>query len=196
MVGLRTSYFAGDLPISHVRFRLRQACEDAHQRLEAGLGVVEQLSGPERAGLVSRYRAFHEAAESAMAPWLVNVPGLEFEARQRAPLFSGMSGGNAATIPTLRSRSEALGFLYVTEGSTLGGRLILRELADRGTSLEGLGFLDPYRAETGARWRSFLAVLECEVGESANRLDEAIAGASKGFAFAEECLRERDLCER
>jgi heme oxygenase len=139
------------------------------------------------------YQRLHRAAERAMQPWLSTLAGLDFAARCRTPLFGAAAvGAPMMDHPVLGSRSEALGLLYVMEGSTLGGRMIVRSLAERGVDVTGLRFLDPYGAETGARWRGFLAVLEREVGEEHGRFNDAARGASKGFRLAEECLRERE----
>jgi heme oxygenase len=83
--------------------------------------------------------------------------------------------------------AEALGALYVLEGSSLGGRVILKELKRRDVSLAGLGFLDPYGADTSRRWQSFLAILEREITSCEQKAD-AVKGALDTFAFARLCL--------
>jgi heme oxygenase len=91
--------------------------------------------------------------------------------------------------PDIHTRAEALGAFYVLEGSSLGGRVILKELKSRGASLTGLGFLDPYGPDTGQRWRSFLVILERELNSCEQKAD-AVKGALNTFAFANACLRE------
>lgn len=76
---------------------------------------------------------------------------------------------------------------YVLEGSTLGGHVILRGLAARGVTDAGLAFLDPYGAETGARWRGFLAVLAREVRDDGAKAAACI-GAVRVFRHAERIL--------
>jgi heme oxygenase len=78
--------------------------------------------------------------------------------------------------------------LYVLEGSTLGGRIILRMLASRGVQDPSLAFLDPYGAQTGARWRGFLAVLAREADDNEERIAQACDGARSGFSHAERLL--------
>jgi heme oxygenase len=85
------------------------------------------------------------------------------------------------------SRAEALGALYVLEGSTLGGRMILRALADRGVATAELAFLDPYGLETAGRWRDLMEILGREIrGES--DLAAASRGAVRTFAHAHHIL--------
>ena len=90
--------------------------------------------------------------------------------------------------PEPGSRSEALGMMYVLEGSTLGGRIILRELAKRGLDVSELGYLDPYGVDTGRRWRAFVSVLEAETAGDPSSMEEACSGAVKGFLHAEHVL--------
>ena len=88
----------------------------------------------------------------------------------------------------IASRAEALGFRYVIEGTALGGRVILRELASHGIDTTELGFLDPHGARTGEVWRRFCGVLERELASAPGALDAAVTGAEKGFAYARACL--------
>jgi heme oxygenase len=92
------------------------------------------------------------------------------------------------TFPAPESQAEALGMLYVLEGSTLGGRLILRTLKDRGVDDPRLAFLDPYGPETGVRWRSFQSVLARETSHDEKLVAQACGGALSGFWHAERVL--------
>lgn len=65
----------------------------------------------------------------------------------RSLRVSGAFAAGPGPRAEISNRAEALGFLYVIEGSTLGGRLILRELAAGGAEITGLSFLDPFGAE-------------------------------------------------
>ncbi len=154
-----------------------------HERLEAGLRVVDRLSSPAtRAELVRGYGRLHGAADRALRPWLDETPGLDYGGRRTpAPAASDR-------FPPLTSEAEALGALYVLEGATLGGRIIRRELAVRGASLTGLEFLDPYGEAAGDRWRSFLAVLELRGADDPDGVER---GAIAAFGFAEACLAEK-----
>jgi heme oxygenase len=177
--------------------RLRDATARDHERLEARLVVHERVGDRgARAELVARYWRFHARAEAALAPWLGELEGLDFEARRRTPLIRqdladlGLAApAEADGVRAVASRGEALGLMYVLEGSALGGRVIRRELARRGQDFVGLGFLDPYGSETGQRWRSFLEVLARETQE-AQHAEAALDGARAGFRQAEEVLCE------
>jgi heme oxygenase len=177
--------------LSDLHCRLRDATGAAHRRLEDRLAILDRIAtGAGRRELLARFWRLHAEAEAALSPWLAGVTGLDFEGRRRTEVLRrdldalGVPLPGLGAPPSVASRSEALGRMYVLEGSTLGGRVIRRQVAEAGGDFTGLGFLDPYGATAGERWRSFLAVLK------AANPDEAVAGACEGFRHAE--LR---LCE-
>lgn len=170
--------------------RMRTATDAIHRRLEARLDIVERLADPaRRPDLMRRYAALHIPADEALGPYLSTLPGLDFFGRSRAPLLARFLGdAPPPAFPLPVTRAEALGMLYVLEGSTLGGRIILRMLASRGVHDPSLAFLDPYGAQTGARWRGFLAVLARESDGDEERIAQACDGAQSGFLHAERLL--------
>jgi heme oxygenase len=91
-----------------------------------------------------------------------------------------------STIDVLRARTATH---HHGLGSTLGGNTILKALRSQRISTDDLHFLDPHGKQAGAYWRTFLSVLERETGHDKATLNECIAGAMKGFAFAAECPR-------
>jgi heme oxygenase len=177
--------------ISDTHRRLRAATHPCHQRLEDRIDILQRvrtLAG--RRTLAQRFHALHTEAEAALAPWLSHVEGLEFEGRRRSPLLARdleALGAPPAAGPKDPIRvtgvAEALGRLYVLEGSTLGGRVIRREVAAAGGDMDGLSFLDPYGERTGERWRAFLEVVAAETD-----VEALVAGAVAGFAHAETRL--------
>ena len=176
--------------------RLRAATSLAHERLERRIDIFDAMAAADgRARLARRFFDFHASAEAALAPRLTALDGLEFERRRRSRRISddlariGAPAEPAAVAPPPppASTAEALGFLYVLEGSSLGGRVIRRQAERRGLSLEGLGFLDPYGPATGEMWRRFLAVLCAHCADAAARANAA-RGAVAGFAHAEATL--------
>ncbi len=77
----------------------------------------------------------------------------------------------------------AMGYMYVVEGSTLGGRVILKHIQDKLglTADHGASFFAGYGAETGARWKAFLSNLT-SYAEQSGKGDEIIKGAQHAFA--------------
>ena len=180
--------------VNDIRRRLRDASQADHQKLEGRLDIFSKVRTLEgRRGLAQGFYALHAGAEVQLAPLIADLPGLDFEARRRTPILRrDLATLEAATPPAADCRpfadaASALGMLYVLEGSTLGARVIRRELQARGEDMAGLGFLDPYGDEVGERWRACVAVLEREA--AAPRDAEAmIAGAVDGFRHVQQVL--------
>lgn len=165
-----------------------------HKQLENRLDVFTRLEQPaERAWLMARFWGFYHPVEEDLARLLRDLPGLEYDARRKTPtlerdlLALGLDSGSLQRFapPGVDGRAEAMGFQYVLEGSTLGGRVIRKRAADRGLGLTGLSFFDVYGAETGARWRAFLEVLE---SVCVGRAGDAARGARRGFEAIEAWL--------
>lgn len=76
----------------------------------------------------------------------------------------------------------ALGVFYVIEGSTLGGRFILKNVAtnEKLSNNQGVSYFNGYGDKTGSFWKSFLNVLEAYEAEN-NNGESIIEGAI--FAF-------------
>ena len=92
-------------------------------------------------------------------------------------------------LPEITTVEEAIGFLYVAEGSTLGGAVIARALAKNENlkGIEGFNFYGCYGELTGERWKNFIISTE-QAGGRLNNTDAIVAGAQKGFEYFGECL--------
>jgi heme oxygenase (biliverdin-IX-beta and delta-forming) len=175
---------------------LRAQTSTHHQGLESDLRIQERLSRIETRGpLIAGYMTLHRECEAALRPHLWDMPCLAFSSRFGALRILGKAElpghGHAladAVFPAVDTKAEALGALYVLEGSTLGGKTILKALRSQGVSTDGLLFLDPYGRAAGALWRSFLGVLERETAHSQPAMNECVSGAIKAFGFAARCL--------
>ncbi|CAN5306063.1 biliverdin-producing heme oxygenase [soil metagenome] len=168
---------------SPVLDHLRDATRDLHDGLEARLDVFARIADPAaRREMVGRFLSFHRPAEAALGRVLRDEPDLDFETRRKAPALArdlaalNTSAPADAIVSVPTDRSGALGFLYVLEGSTLGGRVIDKQLRVRGLSAEGLSFFQGYGEATGAKWKAFCAVLE-------RAEDPAAAGRGARSAF-------------
>lgn len=80
------------------------------------------------------------------------------------------------------SKAFAMGIFYVIEGSSLGGRVILKNINSAlGHDIEnGASYFGGYGGQTGSYWKNFMAQLtQYEAGN--NAADEIIAGADYAF---------------
>lgn len=172
--------------------RLRAATREAHVALEDGLDWRNRVATREGyRGLLARLHGLHAAYEPAIAAALGDDAFLARRLRL-APLKADLArlGCDEAAIaalpqadpPVLRSPAEALGVLYVLEGSTLGGQVILRHVARlHGFSAEeGGAYYGGRGCEAGALWASFRAELERRAGDEAAQVS-AVAAAIAAF---------------
>ena len=128
--------FAQNPAASRAINRLRQETRSAHGELDETLHLIDRLSArQQRPAVLAGYHRFHVRAEAAIAPFLGEIADLDFSARRRSPLIAeGISILGQQMLPDpstgldIRTRDEAFGALYVLEGSSLGGRVILKEL--------------------------------------------------------------------
>jgi heme oxygenase len=166
---------------------LRAKTGDVHRRLEDRMDAIERLAFPaSRDDLVQRYHQFHTAVETAMETGLTSASAGDWRRAGRVAEGLGELGLRPLPAPTLNTfgRAEALGALYVLEGSSLGGRVILKDLARRGADCRGLAFLDPHGEGVGARWRAVIELLEGEAADSAG----VVSGALAAFGHAQAML--------
>jgi heme oxygenase (biliverdin-IX-beta and delta-forming) len=155
---------------------LRRATAAEHRRLEAEVHIQAAIQDPLRMrGLLGRFWGFHAAWQPAVER-LVDDP--EFMTpRRKLPrletdlLNLGFSRHDIDALPLcpdaapVGGYAEAMGSLYVLEGSTLGGQVISRKLREAGWP-RGLAYFDPYGPQLGAFWRAFKGRAEA-VGDAA-----------------------------
>lgn len=163
---------------------LREGTRTCHKGLEQRLPFFsEGFDLPAYRCLIEAYHGFHAPLDAALT-------GYQGAERRKAPaLVKDLRALNLArhdidalplcpTLPRIDSEACALGVMYVLEGSTLGGQVLKRAMAERlGIDADsGAAFLDVYGPETGANWRAFLQRLaEASVSTQAQSVDAAIA---------------------
>ena len=77
-------------------------------------------------------------------------------------------------LPAVKSLPQALGAMYVLEGSTLGGRMIARMLMKKDLFNEShLNFFNGYKDGTGSKWKDFQAVLDLHQHQAPIIIDAA-----------------------
>lgn len=182
-------------PTSALRERLKAETRAQHDAAERATRIADRTSDVrDYVPLVARLFGFYEAAEARLAAAHGGaLAGLRLEPRRRAPLLRrdlhalGLSAADiealprCADLPDTSSPPAALGYLYVVEGSSLGGTLIARQLAARlGLRPEtGAAFFSIYGDQVGARWHEFLTALTAAPVEAA---DAVVAAARDTFA--------------
>lgn len=155
--------------------RLRQATRERHAALECQLPLLDpQLSRADYRHFVTRFLGYYAPLETRLLalPWWHEI-GFNYRERYKTPhlvqdvLALGITVDALATfprcadLPRIDTMPQALGCLYVIEGATLGGQLVTRHLqGSLGiTPRSGTAFFNGYGEQTGARWKSFGALL-------------------------------------
>lgn len=113
---------------------------------------------------------------------------LQSDERRKLPVitkdlagFEDLENSHSKDI-SIKNEAEALGILYVMEGSTLGGNIIAKNLAKNPTfdevSFHYFGF---YGEKTGPLWKNFKEVIEEKalVADAQDFLD----GANRAYQF-------------
>jgi heme oxygenase len=186
------------------RDALRTATDAAHQRLHAIPAFHALAEGRlDRAGyaaLLRRKLGFHAALEARLA----EVPALEaygiaLAARRRTHLLradlvwlGAPSESPPAPLPPFAGPAEALGGLYVAEGSTLGGRQLAHALdALLPPGADGRRFLLGHGEQHGAMWRACCAAIE-RCGATEDGRAGMTRGAEATFAAFEAWFGDFD----
>ncbi|EJL75008.1 biliverdin-producing heme oxygenase [Chryseobacterium populi] len=82
----------------------------------------------------------------------------------------------------INNEHEALGMMYVIEGSTLGGNVIAKQLSKtEGFDEVTFNFFGCYQENTGLMWKNFKEVLDAAVTEE--NYSEVLSGAKKLYTF-------------
>ncbi|MEH3144457.1 MAG: biliverdin-producing heme oxygenase [Methylobacterium frigidaeris] len=180
--------------MSVILARLRAETRDAHEAIERDLAWESRVAT--RTGyrsLLERFFGFHAVFEPAVAAALADdalfEPRRKLERLSDDLRFHGLAPAAIAALPRPRrcwlpaTRPEALGALYVTEGSTLGGQLIARHV-ERRLGLDGAGsrYHRSYGKAVGAMWTEFRRHLDGAVAADPDCAGAIVAGANRTFS--------------
>ena len=179
---------------------LRTGTAAAHESVERTLDLLDPaLDRPRLTVVLTRMHGFWRAAEAGLDDWATRFPcdagAVAWSARRRAGLFAddlvALGAAPAGAEPALApvtDTDDALGRLYVLEGSTLGGTFIDRHLAELpALSDVRLRAFSPYGADTGAMWHAFRRVTRDRVAAGGDA-DAMLSAATDTFrALAEWC---------
>ncbi len=135
---------------------------------------------------VSALQAFHhayklmEAQQRAVVPGLPDAPTLEWLGHDLQQQGAAPRVLRDVPYPAADTPSKRLGYLYVKQGSTLGGQVISRNLERRLGLAKGTDnmFFAGYGDKTGQQWKAFLLA---SVKLEGINVDEAAAQAVASF---------------
>ena len=176
---------------------LKAATASQHKNIERLLPFFdERLSLEVYTSTLSAFLGFYGPIElrlSSITGW--QTIGIDLAHRQRAHLLQAdlqalqMGGSIIALLPECQELPkidnlfDALGCMYVLEGSTLGGQLIARELERRFgvTRQSGAAFFHGYGPDTGPMWMVFCSAIRICVDDH-GRQQATVTAAQNTFA--------------
>lgn len=159
---------------ANLRFRLRDATAEAHQKVEAAMALTERCADRDSyLALLSALWGLYAPLESQLASLRWDGLGIDFDQRAKTPWLHadltmlGLSTSDIAALPraldlpSIQCPADGFGVLYVLEGASLGGQIILRQIKSRLglTEHAGARFFASYGAEVGEYWRRFVAAM-------------------------------------
>lgn len=152
--------------------------------------------------LLKAFYGFFSPVEEAVAPFITKAVLPDWQQRRKANLIvadlAALQHGEeilpvATQLPCIQNLPQAMGALYVMEGSTLGGRGIAKMLLKNNAALleaRHLQFFNGYGAATGAMWTTFVNVLNAFSWTEAE-IEEMVAAANQTFYFFKTWLQEK-----
>jgi heme oxygenase len=193
---------------SPVAVRLRERTAATHEQVEAGLDLLDPaLSATRLREVLARLTGFWRVAEQLVEQWALSHPdaaaALSWRRRRRSEILRqdllclGMTGRAIAALPQPPdsfvphgpTEAQVLGWLYVSEGSTLGGAVIDRAGRHRpGSPLTTVRTFRPYAEGPGPMWRSYLDYLRGWVGDDLARENAVVAAGQASFTALAQWL--------
>lgn len=171
--------------------RLREDTRGLHESVEAATDLERRCTSIEAyRDLLARTAAYLRVVEPSLADFAWSEVGIDLAARRRLALverdLAVLGDVQEAAVPAVyapRSLAEAIGVLYVLEGSTLGGRFIERTL-QRTLGIDassGAAYFHGHGEATGSMWKEFKTRTDAWCGDDESRYAAALHGAQRTF---------------
>ena len=150
---------------------IKQATASHHVQIEGVMRVMSpDFTKAEYIDLLQKFYGFYLPLEERIEEF-GTLPELDYLHRRKTSLLAAdlakMNVHELNKIPLMEdwfsplSRASIFGILYVTEGSTLGGQVISRQLNDQLSVTPSVGcqFFSSYGAQVGPMWMQFQTLL-------------------------------------
>lgn len=179
--------------------RLRADNRDRHAEIESRVGLPDTVrSRDDYVSLLTGLLAFHAAVEAELDGWRTSFAelGVDLAAYRRSGLLRRDLADLGAAAPAagaplgVAGFAEALGVLYVVEGSTLGGTYLAPRIAVNVPEAPVAFFRGEGRGHPRP-WHALKAAVD-RFGEAAGDADRVLAGARQAFgAFGDRLASTR-----
>ena len=170
---------------------IKEQTKAAHLELEKT--VIQQLkairSDADYAAFLKKFYTYFSQVEQVIAPYITSELLPDYAERRNSSYLKNdieKLGANVddvakVQVPKINNSLEALGALYVMEGSIMGGRIIVQML-EKGGITNGISFFSGYGASTGDKWGVFTGVMDAEAKTEGDE-QLAIDAANQTFAY-------------
>ncbi|WP_256011470.1 biliverdin-producing heme oxygenase [Desertivirga xinjiangensis] len=169
--------------------KIKEATRVPHQQVEKKvvLRIKAIRNEADYANLLTHFYAYFNAVEKAVAPYITTeiLPDLA-ERRNSSYIKADIEALGACVdelpdclTPAINNIPQAIGALYVLEGSIMGGPYIVQMLEKAGLS-KGFSFFSGYGEASGQKWALFTEVLN-NIAKSENEEALVIQSAHDTF---------------
>lgn len=170
--------------------QIKEATKVPHQEVEKK--VVSRIkairSEADYADLLKHFYVYFNAVEQAVAPYVTAAVLPDLAERRNAAyikadieaLGSTIDDLPFATAPEISNTAQAIGALYVLEGSIMGGPYIVQMLQKGGLN-KGFSFFSGYGEGSGQKWAAFTQVLN-NVAKNEEEEAQVLQSAHETFA--------------
>jgi heme oxygenase (biliverdin-IX-beta and delta-forming) len=177
--------------------RLRAETSQHHEAIEnakrfSRLGC-EDFSRSEYTELLEKFFGFYKPLEEALGQQEDILKSLTYHNRFKLPLlkkdllYLGHTENSldqievCADLPTLMTKAQVLGCIYVMEGSTHGSQFIAKRLKEQlALNGNGLAFYEGYGKDTMSMWKIFKSYLDESIDEQKEG-NEVVSSAAQTF---------------
>lgn len=170
--------------------KIKEATKTPHQEVEKKvvLRIKAIRSEADYADFLKHFYAYFNAVEKSIAPYITRAILPDLAERRNASYIKADIEALGGTIdelpfalaPEINNAVQALGALYVLEGSIMGGPYIVQML-QKGGLTRGFSFFSGYGEASGQKWGVFTAVLNA-LPQSEQEEAQALEAAHETFA--------------
>lgn len=182
---------------------LKICTEGEHRSIEAAVNFKEITSSSESySELLKKFYGYYLPIEKLLVEFMVPLKEIGINLSERTKVnflehdlklmgITPSAENQCKDLPKLRNVYEALGVLYVLEGSTLGGQVIHKYLMERNNFIRKneLQFHLGYKDQTIQMWNQFKTILNSIPGDHEA---EVITAAKNTFSTLKNWITQND----
>jgi heme oxygenase len=199
---------SGLIALRSLSLQLREETAELHRYAEQKLGIPAAITNLTEYGscLESFYRLYRplEFNFASFSQWA--AVGVDLTERRHADRLASdlkalgkspleLADAPKTSLPILTGFPDALGSLYVLEGSTLGSQFILRHLTNLlGDKIDAASsFFRGHGEQTNVRWKQFQGSLDLYGVENPGEVPLVVLGAKRTFKAIADWMQPRAM---